>query len=218
MERFFDVVFSVIALLLLSPILIVVILILRFTGEGEVFYQQERVGLHGKTFGLLKFATMLKNSPTIGTGTVTIKDDPRVLPFGRFLRRTKINELPQLINVFLGDMSLIGPRPLTSQTFNMYTANEQKTLSTVRPGLSGLGSIYFRNEEDLLQGLDNPLEYYSSVIAPKKAKIEIYFIRHKTLLLYFELIFITVIAVLFSRNFDAHRFVETKLRKAENKM
>lgn len=212
MERFFDIAFSLIALVLLSPVLFPIMIILRFTGEGEVFYKQERVGLNMKTFGLIKFATMLKNSPTIGTGTVTIKDDPRVLPFGRFLRKTKINELPQLINVLLGDMSLIGPRPLTLQTFCMYTADDRKILSKVRPGLSGLGSIYFRNEEDLLQGCHSPLEYYSNVIAPKKANIEIYFVRNKTLLLYFELILITIVAVLFSRKFNALRYVETKLK------
>ncbi len=97
LQRFFDILFSSVALLLLSPLLIVVMIILKFTGEGEIFYVQPRVGEGGKIFNLLKFATMLKDSPNMGTQTVTIKDDPRVLPFGKFLRKTKINELPQLI-------------------------------------------------------------------------------------------------------------------------
>ena len=97
MQRFFDIIFSGLALLVLSPLLIPVMLILRFTGEGEVFFIQQRVGLGGKEFGIYKFATMLKNSPSIGPGTVTVRDDPRILPFGKFLRKTKINELPQLI-------------------------------------------------------------------------------------------------------------------------
>ena len=99
------------ALVLLSPLLLPLMFILRVTGEGEIFFPQSRVGRGGKDFKLYKFATMLKDSPNMGTGTVTVKNDPRVLPMGGFLRKTKINELPQLINIFNGDMSVIGPRP-----------------------------------------------------------------------------------------------------------
>ena len=101
MERFFDIILSGLALLVLSPIFIIVIFILKLTGEGEIFFLQERIGKDGKLFKLYKFATMLKDSPNIGTGTITTKDDPRVLPVGKFLRKTKINELPQLLNIFL---------------------------------------------------------------------------------------------------------------------
>ena len=107
MIRFFDILFSGIALLILSPLLVPVSIILRLTGEGEVFFLQERIGKGGKKFKLFKFATMLKNSPNIGTGTVTMRNDPRVLPVGKLLRKTKINELPQLLNIFIGDMSVI---------------------------------------------------------------------------------------------------------------
>ena len=113
MKRFFDIVLSGLAILCLSPLLIPVVIILKLTGEHYIFYTQERIGLGGKPFGLLKFATMLKNSPNMGAGDITTHNDPRVLPFGRILRKTKINELPQLFNIFLGDMSIIGPRPLT---------------------------------------------------------------------------------------------------------
>ena len=110
MERFFDVIFSGLALLVLSPLLVPIVLILMFSGEGEIFFFQERIGKDGKVFKLFKFATMLKDSPNIGTGTVTMKGDPRILPVGKFLRKTKINELPQLLNIFFGDMSVIGPQ------------------------------------------------------------------------------------------------------------
>ena len=120
MQRIFDLAFSSLALLVLSPLMIPLVLILRFSGEGEIFYKQNRVGLNSKSFGLLKFATMLKNSPNLGTGNMTIKNDPRILPLGNFLRKTKINELPQLLNIFLGDMSFIGPRPLTQDHFDRY--------------------------------------------------------------------------------------------------
>ena len=121
MERIFDILFSSIAIILLLPLLIPVSIILKVTGEGEIFFLQERIGKNRSTFNLYKFATMIKDSPNIGTGTITIKNDPRVLPFGKFLRRSKINELPQLLNILLGDMSIIGPRPLTISNFEAYS-------------------------------------------------------------------------------------------------
>ena len=153
MERFFDILFSSFALLALSPLLIPIVIILKFSGEGEVFFLQDRIGKHGDSFRLFKFATMLKDSPNLGTGTVTMRDDPRVLPVGKFLRKTKINELPQLINILFGDMSVIGPRPLTMQTFETYSEPTQVLIKQVKPGLSGVGSIIFRKEEDIMHGL-----------------------------------------------------------------
>ena len=128
MDRFFDILFSGVALLILSPLLVPIVITLRLTGEGEVFFLQERIGKSGEKFKLCKFATMLKNSPNIGTGTVTMRGDPRVLPVGTFLRKTKINELPQLLNIFFGDMSVIGPRPLTTQTFGAYADSTQHVI------------------------------------------------------------------------------------------
>ena len=112
MQRLLDVFLSGIAIILLGPILAPIACVLKITGEGEVFYKQARVGKGGSSFGLIKFATMLKDSPSIGTGEITIKNDPRVLPLGKFLRKSKINELPQLWNIFIGDMSIVGPRPM----------------------------------------------------------------------------------------------------------
>ena len=197
MQRLADIILSLIALFLLSPIFLVTVVVLRFTGEGEVFYKQLRVGRSGNNFGILKFATMLKNSPSMGTGTITVANDPRVLPLGRILRKTKVNELPQLINIFLGDMSIIGPRPLTSETFSAYSQDTQDLIKLVRPGLSGVGSIVFRNEESLLSETDNSSSFYSKKIAPYKGKLESWYISHQSIFLYFSLIIITLWVVIF---------------------
>ena len=192
MDRFFDILFSGIALLLLSPLLMPIVIILRLTGEGEIFFLQERIGKSGSKFKLFKFATMLKNSPNIGTGTVTMRGDPRVLPVGTFLRKTKINELPQLLNIFFGDMSVIGPRPLTSQTFGAYSASTQGLITQVRPGLSGVGSIIFRGEEEIMYGANASVDFYANVIAPYKGALEEWFVSNKGLYIYFVAIFITL--------------------------
>tara|TARA_B100000902_G_scaffold107412_1_gene109250 strand:- start:9931 stop:10608 length:678 start_codon:yes stop_codon:yes gene_type:complete len=196
MDRFFDILFSSVALLLLSPFLIPLLITLKLTGEGEVFFLQERIGKSGEKFKLLKFATMLKNSPNIGTGTVTMKNDPRVLPLGTFLRKTKINELPQLLNIFFGEMSFVGPRPLTIQTFSAYSLSTQNYIKEVRPGLSGIGSIIFRGEEEIMHGATASVDFYANVIAPYKGALEEWFVSNKSLWIYFASIFITVWAVL----------------------
>jgi lipopolysaccharide/colanic/teichoic acid biosynthesis glycosyltransferase len=195
MQRLFDILISVFALALLSPLLIPIALLLRFTGEGEIFFLQERIGRGGHPFLLCKFATMLKNSPSMGTGTVTVKDDPRVLPVGGFLRTTKINELPQLLNVLLGDMSLIGPRPLTQQTFGAYSAEVQATVSAVRPGLSGIGSIIFRDEEGILSDNRGSIDFYKNVIAPYKGQLEQWYVANGSTVNYFKAIFVTLYVV-----------------------
>jgi lipopolysaccharide/colanic/teichoic acid biosynthesis glycosyltransferase len=199
MQRFFDILFSGLALVVFSPFLIPIAIALKLTGEGEIFYIQQRVGKDGKMFELLKFATMLKNSPNMAMGTVTVKNDPRVLPFGGFLRKTKINELPQLLNIFLGDMSVIGPRPQTERCFLAFPKNSQDAIVQVKPGLSGIGSIVFRDEESIL---DNPeidrLNFYDEVIAPYKGELEQWYVKHHNLYTYFMLIGLTVWVVLFS--------------------
>ena len=139
---------------------------------------------------------MLKNSPNIGTGTVTMRGDPRVLPVGAFLRKTKINELPQLLNIFFGNMSVIGPRPLTAQTFGAYSKKTQGLVMQVRPGLSGVGSIIFRGEEDIMHDATASVEFYANVIAPYKGALEEWFVLNKSLYIYFVAILVTVWAVL----------------------
>lgn len=200
MQRFFDIFFSALALLVLAPLLIPVVLILRFTGEGEVFFRQQRVGRGGGMFGLLKFATMLKDSPNIGTGTITTKDDPRVLPFGKFLRKTKINELPQLINILKGDMSVIGPRPQTRRCFEAFPAASQEQIVKVRPGLSGVGSVAFRAEEEMMDSAGDPDALYDQVIMPYKGLLEEWYVAHRSIWNYFLLIFVTAWVVVFPRS------------------
>lgn len=196
MIRLFDIIFSGIALVFLSPLLIPVIFLLKFSGEGEIFFLQERVGKNREMFKLYKFATMLKDSPSIGTGTVTMKNDPRILPFGAFLRKTKINELPQLLNVFLGHMSLIGPRPQAQRCFDAFPVKSQDIIVKVKPGLSGIGPIVFRGEEDILEGHSGTLEFYDNVIGPYKGDVEAWYVGSQNLIVYFSLIFITVWVVL----------------------
>jgi lipopolysaccharide/colanic/teichoic acid biosynthesis glycosyltransferase len=196
MQRLLDIVFSAAALLLLSVFLLPVALLLRLTGEGEVFFRQERVGLHGKPFFLYKFATMLKDSPNIGTGTVTLKDDPRVLPLGKFLRKTKLNELPQLLNVLRGDMSIVGPRPQTRRCFDAFPLRSREEIVKVRPGLSGVGSIVFRDEEGLMHASQEPERLYDQVIMPYKGQLEEWYVSHKGLGTYFKCIFLTAGAIL----------------------
>jgi lipopolysaccharide/colanic/teichoic acid biosynthesis glycosyltransferase len=198
MQRFFDIVFSGLAILVLSPLLVPIAIGLRLTGEGEVFFLQNRVGKGGKPFTLYKFATMLKNSPNIGTGTVTVRGDPRILPMGHFLRKTKINELPQLLNILFGHMSVIGPRPQTQRCFDAFTRASQNAIIQVRPGLSGIGSIIFSDEENLLHGQADSVRFYDEVIAPYKGALEEWFVVNQSLHTYFKLIGLTVCVVLFS--------------------
>tara|TARA_X000000368_G_C22981896_1_gene690302 strand:+ start:631 stop:1305 length:675 start_codon:yes stop_codon:yes gene_type:complete len=196
MERFFDIFLSALGLLVFSPLLIFVALILRFSGEGEIFFLQERVGRNRKVFNIFKFATMLKDSPKIGTGTISIKNDPRVLPVGKILRRTKINELPQLLNILVGDMSIVGPRPLTSKSFDFYSFDSQQVIKTVKPGLSGIGSIVFRGEEDIINSSKASSNFYENVIAPYKGQLEEWYVLNKSLYTYFLAILVTVWTVL----------------------
>jgi lipopolysaccharide/colanic/teichoic acid biosynthesis glycosyltransferase len=175
------------------PLLFIVMTILKLTGEHKIFYLQDRVGLNGKSFKLVKFATMLENSAEFGT--VTVSGDPRILPFGALLRKSKLNELPQLWNILIGDMSLIGPRPLTSEAFDLYHNNLMLIIKSVKPGLSGVGSIAFRNEEEILSGQDNPMDFYKSQIVPFKGELEAWFVKNQSICLYLKLIFLTLLVV-----------------------
>ena len=199
-QRVFDIFFSLITLCLISPLLLPIALILRFTGEHEIFFTQRRLGRNGKEFRLFKFATMLKDSPNLGSGTITLENDPRILPFGRVLRKTKINELPQLLNILRGDMSFIGPRPLTNETFSAYSREVQLRISSVTPGLSGIGSIIFRDEEMLLGSAPDGVTFYHEVIAPYKGKLEMWYVDNISIMNYFKLIFLTIFVVLFPKS------------------
>lgn len=188
------------ALVVFLPLLIPIMLFLKFSGEGEVFFLQERVGKNREIFNLYKFATMLKNSPSIGTGTITMKNDPRILPAGKLLRKTKINELPQLLNVFIGQMSLIGPRPQALRCFDAFPDEAKDIIVKVKPGLSGIGAIVFRDEEDILEGYSGTEDFYDNVISLYKGDLEAWYVDKQDLTTYFFLILLTVWVVLFPKS------------------
>lgn len=197
MQRFIDLVISLSALIFLLPLFILIMIILKFTGEGEIFYLQERIGKFGKSFKLIKFVTMLKNSPNIGSKDITIHNDPRVLKVGKFLRKSKINELPQLINIIRGDMSIVGPRPMTPNTFLNYTKKSRSEITKIRPGLTGIGSILFRDEEKFLTNLRNPIKFYNENIIPYKIELELWYLSNMSIFLYLKIIIITALIIIF---------------------
>ena len=199
MQRLFDLVISGLSILVLSPLLLPIILLLRITGEGEVFFSQERMGKGGSLFSLHKFATMLKDSPNIGSGTLTVQNDPRILPLGNFLRKTKINELPQLLNVFKGDMSIVGPRPQSSRNFSAFSEDVQKNIMLVSPGLTGLGSIFFSDEEAMLTSAVNHDEFYDSVIMPYKGQLETWYVNHASILIDLKVVYVTALKIIFPK-------------------
>ncbi len=192
LKRLFDIASSLISVLILFPLLIPVMVILRFTGEGYIFYKQQRIGKNGKKFNLLKFATMLKDSPNMTGGDITMGNDPRVLPFGRILRKTKINELPQLFNILKGDISVVGPRPLTPKTFSYYPEHVKKRITDLKPGLTGIGSIVFRDEEYIIaRSSKNHIDCYREDISPYKGELEIWYKKNYSFILDMKLIFLT---------------------------
>ncbi|MBN2508327.1 MAG: sugar transferase [Verrucomicrobia bacterium] len=200
-KRAMDVVLAAAALLGLTPLLLPLLLALRLTGEGEVFYAQERVGFRGRKFKLLKFATMLKNSPHIGTRTLTTKNDPRVLPLGYWLRKTKINELPQLVNVLKGDMSIVGPRPQTEECYDCFPASRRDRICLCKPGLTGVGSVVFRDEEEILgRSTKGHARCYREDIMPHKLELELWYLEHRSLRVDLKLIALTAIAVVWPKS------------------
>jgi lipopolysaccharide/colanic/teichoic acid biosynthesis glycosyltransferase len=201
LKRLLDLFVATVALIIFSPILIPIAIALRLSGEGEILYLQERIGLNNKPFDIWKFATMLKNSPNIGTGDVTVKNDPRVLPMGKFLRKTKINELPQILNVLKGDMSIVGARPLVDVSFKMYEPDVQKVIYSTRPGITGIGSIIFRDEESIIEKSDlPPREFYQKFIIPYKGQLEMWYQQNKSIWVDIKLIFLTAWVILFPKS------------------
>lgn len=207
LKRVFDIMFSLIGLLIFLPFGLIIAAVLRFTGEGEIFFIQPRVGKSGRKFPLIKFATMLKESPNLGTGLLTINDDPRILPVGRVLRKTKLNEVPQLINVLLGHMSIIGPRPQAEAHFMFYPEPIRRELIKVQPGMSGIGSVVFRDEENILgKSGKEQLGLYQNDIAIYKGEIEAWYVCNMSLGLDALLVLLTIWAILFPSSKAYKRF------------
>lgn len=198
-KRFFDILFSVLALLVLAPLLIPIVIALKCTGEGYIFYKQERVGYKNSIFQIYKFATMLKDSPNMQGGLITAKKDPRLTPLGGFLRASKINELPQLLNILFGQMSFVGPRPVMPKSFQVYADEIKSVIYQSKPGLTGIGSIIFRDEEQLLDRVaksgQDPWEFYKDILYPHKGKVEKWYQEHKSFTVDFMCLVLTACAL-----------------------
>ncbi|WP_031443324.1 sugar transferase [Arenibacter algicola] len=190
LKRSFDILSSGLGLLLISPILLIVSLAITLSSKGGVFYKQSRVGLNGVNFNILKFRTMFTGSDKKGLLTVGDRD-PRVTPVGYYLRKYKLDELPQLINVLLGDMSLVGPRPEVSKYVNLYSKEDRVVLS-IKPGITDYASIYFRNENEILNSSSNPEKKYIEEVMPLKLELNKKYIREKGLLTDLKIIFMTL--------------------------
>ena len=189
MIRFFDIIFSIIGLVILSPIFIVLYLLIRIESKGRGFYSQERIGKNGKPFKLYKFRSMRIGSDKKGLITIGEKDN-RITKTGFILRKYKLDELPQLWNVFIGDMSLVGPRPEVKKYTDLYT-EEQKQVLQVRPGITDWASIKYVDENKILGESEDPDEAYVNLIMPNKIKLNMVYIQHQTLGEYFKIIFTT---------------------------
>ena len=195
-KRLTDIVVSALMLILLSPVLFTVAVLLRFTGERKIFYLQRRIGYKNKPFNVYKFVTMVEGSLNKGTRGITLRNDPRVTAVGRVLRKTKINELPQLLNVFLGQMTLVGPRPFIEDLFLVYPDHVRSRIYDCRPGLTGLGSIVYRDEEAIISASHlSPAECYKELIAPHKGELELWYQEHRSLRVDFLIIVLTAVIV-----------------------
>ncbi|WP_028912466.1 sugar transferase [Prevotella sp. MA2016] len=189
MIRLLDILFSLIGLVVLSPALLLIYILIICESKGNGFYIQERIGKNGKPFGLYKFRTMRIGADTNGQLTIG-KRDNRITRVGYYLRRTKIDELPQLLNVLKGDMSLVGPRPEVRKYVDLYTDEQRKVLN-VRPGITDYASIEYVNESELLEKADDPDRLYIDTIMPDKIKLNMKYLEHYTVSEYFRIIFKT---------------------------
>ena len=194
-KRLLDILLSLTLIIILIPVWIPICLILIITGEHRIFYIQKRVGLDCKPFSIWKHATMLKNSEYMHGGLYTTRNDPRILPFGAFLRKTKLDEIPQLFHILSGKMSFVGPRPLVVN--NPYPNYLQEEIYKIKPGVTGIGSIIFRNEERLLtEAKIKPEEFYANHILPYKASLELWYQKNITFWTDTKLMFCTIYALI----------------------
>lgn len=193
MKRTFDIFSSLCGLLLISPVLAVIAVWIKLDSRGPVFYRGLRVGRYGRPFRILKFRTMVVDAEKLGASS-TKEDDPRITRSGAFLRRFKFDELPQLWNVLVGEMSLVGPRPQVQWAVDLYS-NEEKRLLNVRPGITDYASLKFRNEGEILKGADDPDDAYLRLIAPEKIRLGLWYVEHRSLWIDLRILWATVASV-----------------------
>lgn len=214
-KRFFDLVFAIILIIAISPFFIPIIILLRITDEGEVWYKQKRIGYKNEYFKIWKFATMLKNSPNIGTGSLTVRNDPRVTKIGKYLRKSKINELPQLINVLTSEMSFVGPRPQMEVDFNAYSNEVKKKIYDAKPGITGIGSIIFRDEEKFLSETElEPKQFYSEKIAPYKGELEMWYQKNQSFITDFKILCLTLWVIIFPESDMTYKVFKSLPKKS----
>lgn len=188
-KRSFDVTVATIALVIVAPLLALAAVMVKLSSRGSVLYRGTRVGLDGKLFSMLKFRTMVVDAESLG-GSATAADDPRITRFGKFLRRYKLDELPQFFNVLLGDMSLVGPRPEVQKYVNIYSP-EEKAILTVRPGITDWASIWNSNEASVLEGSRDPERTYEELIRPTKLALQLLYVRNHSFFVDLRILFHT---------------------------
>ena len=190
LKRIFDTFFSFFGLVLTLPLLIIIAILIRLDSKGPVFYRGVRVGQFGKQFKIFKFRTMVEKAEELG-GPSTSADDPRLTKFGRFLRKYKLDELPQLINVLRGEMSLVGPRPEVPEEIATYSAREREILKA-KPGMTDFASLWDFHEEEILRGSKNPHQTYREKIKPMKIKLSLEYLEKQSFLTDLKIIFLTI--------------------------
>ena len=190
MKRLFDIVFSLLGLMLTTPILLILAILIKREDGGPVFYRGVRVGRHGKLFRIFKFRTMVVNAEKIG-GSSTADDDPRITRIGKFIRKHKLDELPQLINVLKGEMSFVGPRPEVQHYVNMYT-NEEKAILNVKPGITDWASMWNSDEGAILAGSTDAEKTYMEKIRPEKIRLQLKYVRKRSFFVDLKIIFQTL--------------------------
>lgn len=191
LKRLFDFLVSIFGLIVLSPLFLIISILIKIDSEGPIFYRGVRIGQFGKPFKIFKFRTMIKNAEKIG-GTSTSADDPRLTRVGKFLRKYKLDELPQLINVLKGEMSLVGPRPEVKMYIDMLKPEEREKILSVKPGMTDLASLWDFHEEELLKGSKDPDKTYMEKIRPKKIQLQLEYVKNRSFLLDLKIIAKTI--------------------------
>jgi len=193
-KRIFDVIISLIGLILLLPLFFIIALLIKLDSEGPVFYRGERVGRFGKKFRIFKFRTMVKNAEKLG-GPSTSADDPRLTKFGKFLKKYQLDELPQLINVIKGEMSLVGPRPEVKMYVDMMSNEKRKTILSIKHGMTDLASLWNFHESDVLKGSPDPEKTYQEEIRPKKIQLQLEYVKNRSFWLDLKIILKTILKI-----------------------
>ena len=214
-KRAFDFVAVCFALPLICPVMAIIAFLIRATSNGPIFFRQERVGLHQKIFRAYKFRTMVQDAEEMGT-SVTTRRDPRITPIGGVLRKLKLDELPQLVNVFTGDMSLVGPRPDVPEIVENYTL-EMRQIFQIRPGITSVATLHLRDEEEILAGVDEPDTFYEDILVPLKIKLAMEHIERDSFLFDLKILCQTVWMLSLGRwwPIDEHQAVSELKKKIE---